>query len=133
MGDASAYAQLDKMIEFLGSLGKNVIEQARPEIATTMRAEVERTIRAQTDAYGEPWKPGRDGELMLEGTQITTKLRGAKITLRIDGYHARHHRGYAKGGVKRGILPVNGLMPPAMARAIKRTFEKRFEQAKGAL
>jgi hypothetical protein len=128
-----AFAQVDKMTAFLRGLGKKVIEDARADIARAMKSETERTIAAQTDAYGEPWKPGTEGEQMLEGTQIETKIRGPKIMLRIVGYHARHHRGYARGGVKRGILPERGLMPPAMARAVKRVVEKRFLQAKGEL
>ena len=125
------YAQLDRMVATLEGLGPKLVEETRPAIAKAMRAEVERTIQAQTDAYGEPWKPGEEGEPILESaaSNLKTVIRGAKITLRLDGYHARHHRGYARGGVQRRILPTKGLMPAPMVAAVKRVLTKRFNEA----
>lgn len=123
------YAVFDSLIASLHKLDKALVVEARPALAKIMREDVEASIAAQTDAYGEPWQRAQDGTQMFEGTQARSLVRGSKIVLTLDGYHARHHRGYAKGGVKRAILPTQGLIPPKTVSRMKRELEKRFRTA----
>lgn len=130
MGDPG-YAVIDAMIASLHKLDKALVVDARPALAKIMREDVEATISAQTDAYGEPWKGARDGGPMLEGADGNLKVivRGTKIVMSLNGYHARHHRGFAQGGTKRAILPTQGLIPPKTALRMRRELEKRFAAA----
>jgi hypothetical protein len=54
---------------------------------------------------------------------------GTRITLSLDGYRARHNKGWAKGGVQRQILPRAGLLPPKTALRFRKVLEKRFNEA----
>lgn len=125
------YAALDGMVASLYKLRKSLVDDARPAIADIMREDIEATIRAGTDAYGEPWPKAQDGQPALEqaGSNLKVIVRGVKIVASVDGYHARHHRGYSKGGVKRSILPTQGLIPPKTVTRMKRELEKRFVDA----
>lgn len=130
MGDPG-YAELDRMTRMLGGLGKALVEDSAPALGEILLNDVRNTTRAGTDAYGNPWPKTQDGEPALEHTPEAIKLlvQGSKITLRLEGYRARHHRGYAQGGVQRAVLPTQGLIPPKTVRKMHRALEKRFADA----
>jgi hypothetical protein len=127
------YAALDAMTRSLRELGPKLVEDAMPELGRALRSDVEATISAGTDPYGEPWPKTEDGELPLQGTKSAMRLlvQGTRITLSIDGYRARHNKGWAKGGVQRRILPRAGLLPPKTAERFRKILEKRFVEATG--
>lgn len=130
------YAVMDGMIASLASLGAKLVDDARPELAEILRSDIVATIHAGTDAYGDPWRETQDGDKPLQGTPENLKVgvRGTRIVATLDGYHARHHRGYAQGGVQRAILPRQGLLPPKTVARWQAALRRRFEAAtaKGA-
>jgi hypothetical protein len=132
MGDPG-YAALDAMTRSLRELGPKLVEGVMPELGRALRSDVQETISAGTDPYGNTWPKTEDGEIPLQGAKDAMRLlvQGTRITLAIDGYRARHNKGWAKGGVKRQILPRAGLLPPKTAERFRKILEKHFVEATG--
>jgi hypothetical protein len=126
------YAVLEDMIRRLEQLPATLVAEALPDVARVLETETERTVAAGTDAYGKPWAPTANGELPLQGTPSALRVGvvGDTAVIRVGGHHARHHKGFVRGGKRRGILPVVTL-PPRMANAIRRVLEQRFTKHMG--
>jgi hypothetical protein len=125
MSDA-AFAALDAHIARIRKL-PGLAKEAAPDVAQAVRDELERQIAAGVDPDGKPWKAREDGEqpLRTAANSLAVVAVGPRIFARLTGHVARHHRGRAKGGIERPILPT-GPVPPAMGRAIARVLAKRF-------
>jgi hypothetical protein len=123
---ADGFAQLDGMIARLRAL-PGLAERAAPAVADAVREELQRTISAGTSADGETWAPKKDGGKPLQDAEaaLTVVPVGKRIIIKLRGPEARHHRGWARGGVRRPIIPVNKI-PAAMAHRIKKVLAAEF-------
>lgn len=119
--------QLEAMIARIRSLPQ-LAREAAPDAADVVREELERTIKAGTDATGDPWVPRKsDGGKPLSGADKAVFVApiGSRVFVRVKGYIARHHLGRARGGVFRPVIPVKGI-PPRMVAGIKRVLTSHF-------
>ena len=87
------------------------------------------TTTAATDADGRKWAPRKaDGGRPLVGalnavsSYVTDKTAGVKVS----GINARHHRGWIRGGVKRGIIPTRSSLPQQLNLRIIKRLSDRF-------
>lgn len=121
--------ELDAMIARIRELPE-LARRAAPDVADAVKAELARTIAAGTTAEGEPWPLTKRGErpLATAADDVRVANIGTRILARIpQGHIQRHHRGRAKGGIARRILPT-GPIPPAMARVINQVVTDHFNQ-----
>lgn len=130
---SEGFASLDAHIARLRALPA-LVPDALPELAEVVEQNLERTIRAGTDANGVSWQPRKDGgtPLATAGKSLGVAIVGTTIFCRLRGHVARHHLGRAKGGVIRHILPVDGL-PPAMAAEIRESLARHFHERMGGV
>lgn len=117
--NADAFSALDAQIARVQSL-----ETAPQEIAKEGAKELDAIIRANIlkgqAPDGTAWSPTKSGEPALRGAgkALSTTAQGTVIVASLEGPEALHHLGFAKGGVKRQILPTRAL-PGAMVQALK--------------
>lgn len=127
----NGFAALDAHIARLGKL-PGLVRAVAPEVAETVEAELLSSIAAGKSAEGKTWAPRQDGgqPLKTAGNSLAVVAMGTKVFARLRGHVARHHKGIAKGGVERPILPTDGI-PPKMAEAIRKVVLRRFNQEVG--
>jgi hypothetical protein len=126
---ASGHEALDAHIARLRTLGTSFVRDAAPEIADACRGVLERQIAAGVDPNGKPWPAKKDGEgkpLAHAADALVVVPVGTTVFMRLKGPEARHHKGIAKGGTVRRILPVVDI-PAPMSRAITSVLNERFE------
>lgn len=123
-------SQLDAKLAFLAELGK-ITDDVIPDVALVVRAELERTAAAGTDPYGVPWQLKQDGgkPLATAASHVRVAPLGKRVFCRLTGHVAKHHRGRARGGIERHVLPTDGL-PRPMAASIKRVVLERLRALK---
>jgi hypothetical protein len=129
---ANGFAALDAQIARLQAVG-DLPRRAAPAAAEAVEDELRRQIRAGVDPQGASWKPREEdgGKPLRNAAQALAVVPiGTTVLARLKGPEARHHKGTAKGGTIRRILPVSGL-PLPWARAIKRALVEEFEQTMG--
>jgi hypothetical protein len=134
MGNAAAFAALDAHIEHLRTLGTSFVRDAAPDVAVACREELEQQIAKGVGPDGQAWEPRKeDGGQPLENAAkyLVVVAVGTAIFMRLKGHVARHHRGIARGGLERLILPTKGITRP-IGNAIKRVLAERFQQTMGA-
>lgn len=116
---ANGFAALEAHIARLHALGE-LTRRAAPAAADAVEGVLHRQIAAGVDPDGKAWAPRKDnGEQPLQhaADALAVVPLGTKVYCRLKGPEARHHRGTARGGIVRRILPVKGL-PKPMERAI---------------
>jgi hypothetical protein len=123
-------AELDRMIRSIRGL-KGLAERAAPDVAEAIHAELVRTIAAGTTPDGDPWRPTQDGRTPLRNAAAAIRCAavGTRIYVRLIGPEARHHRGSARGGIVRRVLPASSRIPPAMASVITDVLTRHFHEA----
>lgn len=129
---AKGFAELDAMIARVDGL-RDFVRDAAPEVADACRSELERTIKAGTTPDGREWEPKKEGTgkpLANAANALAVVPVGKTVFMTLQGPEARHHRGTAKGGTMRQVLPVSEV-PGPMAKAIRRVLVKRFREAMG--
>ncbi len=122
--------ELERMIAKLREI-PGLPKRAAPDVADRVRESLERTIAAGTTSDGTPWAPRKaDGGRPLEGAEksLAVAAVGTRIFARLHGHIARHHRGRAKGGTVRPILPTSSTLPRPMADAIRRELVRHFSE-----
>jgi hypothetical protein len=126
-----ANADLDAMIAKLKHLPE-LAQRAAPEVAGAVRDNVREQISKGTDPNGNPWKPTQQGERPLKNAANALYVAniGTTILARLTGPEARHHWGRARGGIKRQVLPTNGI-PSSMAKAITEVVVTEFNALMG--
>lgn len=120
--------QLDAMIAKIRRIPE-IAKRAAPSVAEVVRESILETIAAGTDASGKPWEPRKaDGGKPLANAAKRLKVAavGTRIIAGITGPEARHHRGVARGGIIRGILPVS--LTPKLAEGVRRVLVKHFRE-----
>lgn len=128
MGDRQAHAALDAQIRKIRKL-PNLGRTAAPRVAEVVAEELNRQIRAGVGPDGKPWKLREDGgqALATAGKSLAVVAIGPTVFASLRGHVARHHRGRARGGVERPILPSDKI-PPRMADAIGRELAAAFAE-----
>lgn len=121
------FAELDAMIARIRELPM-LAKSAAPDVARAVQAELHRTISAGTTPDGKPWAPTQAGGKPLAGAAdaLTVVAVGSTVIVKLRGPEARHHLGWARGGIERPIIPSKTI-PPAMAQAVKAVLVKHFE------
>jgi hypothetical protein len=125
----SGLAELDAMIARIHKLPE-LAKNAAPDVARAVELELRRTIGAGTTPDGKPWPAKQSGgkPLLNAAETLAVVAVGSTVVVRLRGPEARHHLGWAKGGIVRQVIPVKDV-PPAMAAAIKVVLAKHFNAA----
>jgi hypothetical protein len=129
---ADGFAALQAYIARVRSL-EHFAREAAPACAEELKDELDAQIARGEDPNGAKWPLRKDtGERTLKDAAkaLAVVAVGRTVFFRLRGPEARHHKGFARGGVIRRVLPVAGL-PRGYALAIKRGLERRFEQTMG--
>lgn len=131
--NAAGFAALEDKIAMFRVRMANVTDECVADVAAVMSSEKDRTIGAQTDAYGVPWKPKKvdDGAFrFVKASDVVIGSIGKTIIMRIrPRVVVLHHNGFAKGDIARPVIPVGGKIPPRMATRIKATVLAHFRKA----
>jgi hypothetical protein len=119
------------MIERLEAL-PGIARDVAPAVAVAVERELQRTIAAGTTPDGAAWDPKKQGggqPLAGAAKAIRVTSFGTRILVTLTGPEALHHKGRARGGVKRQVIPVDSLPQPMAAKideAISAEFLRRL-------
>ncbi|HYG68649.1 MAG TPA: hypothetical protein VD838_13355 [Anaeromyxobacteraceae bacterium] len=122
-------AELERMIERIRAV-PGIAKRAAPDAAEAVREALARTAAAGTTPEGQAWAPRKDdGGRPLVGAEQALRAAavGTRIFIRLEGHVARHHRGIARGGVERRLLPEKGITP-AIGKAIREVVTDHFRR-----
>jgi hypothetical protein len=127
-GPAALAAQIAKLRELGG-----MVERAAPAVAVAVEREIGAQVAAGLGPDGKPLQRTQDGRQPLVGAARAIRVRalGTVIVAKVEGYHALHHMGRARGGVRRPLIPTETTTAP-VARAIERTVTAEFKKTMGA-
>jgi hypothetical protein len=123
----SGLDELRSMIDRVARL-PGLARQAAPDVAEAVEGVLERQIKAGTDPYGKPWADKKTGDgkpLANAGKALFVGAVGTRVLATVKGPEGRHSKGIARGGVRRQILPDEGV-PPAMERAVRPVLVEHF-------
>lgn len=123
---ADGTAALNEQIRRLRSL-EGMVERAAPGIARAVRDDITSHVASGEAPDGAKWKPKADGSAPLKNaaSAVRAEARGTVIVTSVEGHHALHHLGRARGGVRRQIIPTRGI-PDPMVRAIGAALSTEF-------
>lgn len=138
--NASFYAALDKLLDDLRA-DETLCEDAAPEVAKELHAQIAKNVAAQVDPYGHPWPESKAGGPVLVNAAkaVSATTSGSTIILELTGPEVRHHVGSAKGyhggsaklgGYRRPIIPWKSL-PGPMKAVVRRVLKRRFDAIHG--
>jgi hypothetical protein len=85
------------------------VNQCAPDAARQVQEKLDLTINAGADPWGSAWAPKKQGHgkpLAHAAGAVFVGAIGTKIMIRLTGIESRHHRGWAKGGTKRVVIPT---------------------------
>ena len=130
---ADGRAKLDAWIKMLRTLPADVTREAAPAVADALRADIEASVSRAQSPDGTPWKPKLDGEQALvdAAQDVTVTPLDSVVLVKFTGKFVRHHRGMARGGIKRQVIPTRKV-PDAVLRTISRVFATAFRRQTGA-
>lgn len=125
------HSALDAHIARLRELG-NLAAKSAPEVAKEVERELRSQIAAGTGPDGAPWQPTKAGTTPLRGAARALRVRaiGTVIVATLEGHHALHDQGRARGGVRRKVLP-SAKMPQPIASAVERVVTREFRRTMG--
>lgn len=129
MANTAGFAALDRMISAIEALPRDLVKQSVPEIARVAKAEVSANVAAGHAPDGTAWKPTKEGKRALQNAaaHVTATAIDTAIIFEVSGVEAKHHKGRAKGGERRPIIPVRSI-PQPLNVAIKKVLGKHFRQ-----
>lgn len=106
--------------------------RAAPEVAQAVEREIGTQIVAGTGPDGKAWPKTQAGTAPLRGAARALRVRAISsvVVATIEGHHALHHQGRARGGVRRQILPTKGI-PQTVERAITKVVTGEFRRTMG--
>lgn len=121
--------ELQEMIAKIRALGK-LGEEAAPDVAYAVEADLRRSIGEGTDPDGKPWDKTQAGETPLRNADKAVHVAavGGTIFVRLTGPEARHHKGSARGGIVRAVIPTKSVVPDRMAAAVRGVLVRHFER-----
>jgi hypothetical protein len=125
-------ADLRAMIAKLRELD-GMVERAAPEIAKAVERELGAQVAAGLGPDGKPLRPTKDGRQPLQNAARAIRVRavGTVIVAKVEGHHALHHLGRARGGIRRPLIPTETTTEP-VAKAIEKTLTAEFRKTMGA-
>jgi hypothetical protein len=129
MAPRTGSAELQGMLDVLKTIPE-IARKSAPDVADVVRDYLKGTASAGTSPIGQPWLPRKaDGKRALADAADAIRVGavGTSIVVILSGPEALHHRGGAKGGVRRQIIPTTALVPPKMARQISEVLTEAFE------
>lgn len=120
MANESGFRALEAMIDRAKVLGGIASEVAK-EVAPALKTELTGNIAAGRGPDGEAWQKTQEGAVPLKNAAkaLTVIAQGPIVLATLEGPEARHHKGTAKGRIKRRILPSNRNIPKKTVEAIK--------------
>lgn len=123
---------LDAHIARIRELAK-LGERSAPTVAKALERELAAQIDAGTGPDGKPWPKTQAGTAPLRGAAKAVRVRavGTVALAVVEGHHALHHQGRARGGVRRQILPTGGAIPQTVERAVKTAVTAEFRATMG--
>lgn len=127
----SGFQEIDRMVATLKTLDK-LGAKAADDVAHVVEAELRRTIAAGTTPDGKQWEPTEAGERPLRNAAAALGIAavGSTVYVRLTGPEARHHKGRARGGIVREIIPTRGI-PDVMAGEIRAVLAEHFKRHMG--
>lgn len=110
----------------LGELGKLAV----PAIGIALGQELRRTISAGEAPDGKPWRLTQGGDVPLTDAMSAVKIhtRDTRVTVVVSGPEAWHNSGFARGGIRRRVIPGERRLPPAYAQAMSRAISETFKR-----
>ena len=129
--NAALYA-IDRKLGQLRLL-TGLTEAGAEKAAKAVEREINRTLKAGQAPDGTPWKPKQDGGKPLKraAEKVNVGAIGSTIIVRLkDRPTVLHHFGYARGKVKREVIPTE--LPPAMSKAIDKAIREAAEDIRRA-
>lgn len=129
---ADGHAVMQQWIDMLRGLPAALVQQSAPAVAQALAAEINADVAAARSPDGEAWAPKKDGGRALQNAaqQVTVDVVGTVILAKLKGPEVRHHKGTARGGIRRQILPTRKI-PDNVSRAIRSVFATNFAKLTG--
>lgn len=129
---ANGRAQLDEWIARLRSLPVEIVAAAVPEVAEALLKDTKQSAADGIAPDGEAWPETKSGKPALPNAadRVSVDTQGSVVLLRLKGNEVRHHKGMARGRIRRQILPTRKI-PDNVARAIKTVVGKHFSRIMG--
>ena len=119
-------------IEALRTLPADLVKEATPAVVDELAQDINSSISGARAPDGTAWQPKQDGGAALQnaGQHVTVEAVGTVILAKLTGVEARHHKGTARGGIRRQILPTRKI-PDSVSRAISTVFSATFARLMG--
>ena len=117
-----------EQISKLRKLAK-ITDSAAPSVASAVQVEVRTQGKQGIGPDGQPFQLTRDGRRALKNVAQSLKATadGSTIFIEVIGRHARHHRGWVKGKVKREVIPT-GKLTPQLIKTISGALTDEFQE-----
>ncbi len=124
--NATGFAALDAHIARLRSL-PGIAGRAAPDVAESLLEVASEDIAAGKSPDGSQLQPTKEGAQPLRNAASALHVGaiGSTIIMRLTGPEARHHRGIARGGVIRQLIPTTKI-PAQYAKAITEVLDEHF-------
>lgn len=118
--------ELKAWVKRLRSLG-TITDKAASDVAKEIERAVIEAAQRELAPDGRAWPKTADGRQALRNLrrEISVRVIGGAIVLRLEGRYARHHLGAVRGKARRSMLPT-GQIPDAMTNAIRTVVEREF-------
>jgi hypothetical protein len=100
--------QLQALIERVRNLPE-FVNECLPEAARQVKKELDQTVSSGADPWGAQWAPKKQGHgtpLAHASGNVFVGAIGTRILIRLTGIETKHHRGWAKGGTERKVIPT---------------------------
>lgn len=130
--NADGHAKLRAMIDRCRELPSELVKRAVPDIAHALKDDITNTASAGLTPDEEPWQEKQDGERALVGVEqdVEVTFSGSTILATLSGKFVRHHKGTARGGIRRQVLPTRKI-PDSVTRAIGTVLRRHFSAIMG--
>lgn len=129
--NASGFAALDAMLAMTRALPRALTDDALPEIADALRADLAATIAAGTTPHGTQWAPRKDtGARAMPNVAdaVSVTVDGGSVLVRVTGAEALHHRGAVKGGRKRQVIYQRANLPARVMTKVSEILDRQFAE-----
>jgi hypothetical protein len=125
---ANGHAVLDDWIRRLRAMPEALKQGALPEVAQALDEDIHEQAGAGRAPDGSTWQPKQDGGQPLVGVEndVDVSVVGSVVLVKLTGKFVRHHRGMARGGIRRQVIPTRKV-PDAVVRAISKALAKSFQ------
>jgi hypothetical protein len=121
--NGAAFAALDKHIarvESTPGVGKRIA----PDLAKDVHRILVKNIAASVGPDGKQWQATKEGAAPLRNAAraLAVSAVDSMIVMLLEGPEAKHHKGTARGRIKRLILPTRATVAPFREMARKAFF-----------